>query len=282
MVMPPNTPMRAGRWGRRQWGHVALSVVGLALLVCSTWFVLHDQFGDWYFRHGVGGWICDKLRPIHAFYDSDRSPNDRSRETIILERAGVFSDPGWVTTRDLIDGLPASLARGERAWLVRLSQWHRDSGLWARTRRRMGGRLSDDDSIGPFDGDWGFEPPATQAQAEALRTAGLDALRACNLESARRGRSELIATGEWLGTFPLVSGYFVNTATVVGLGMWAWFTPVVVRNVVRWRRWRRGGCARCGYDVRGLPNGARVCPECGGELKRDHHAGEVSPAPPQG
>jgi hypothetical protein len=31
------------------------------------------------------------------------------------------------------------------------------------------------------------------------------------------------------------------------------------------RRWKRGLCSHCGYDIRGLPNGH--CPECGGALR---------------
>jgi len=54
-------------------------------------------------------------------------------------------------------------------------------------------------------------------------------------------------------------GLAVNTA-LYG----AWWLAVVLgaRAVLRWRRRRRGLCARCGYDLRGLGEG-EVCPECG-------------------
>lgn len=61
-----------------------------------------------------------------------------------------------------------------------------------------------------------------------------------------------------LPTSPAPIGFAADTA-FYGAAWWLVFvTPGWVRR--RWRS-RRGGCRRCGYDLRGL-NGA-VCPECG-------------------
>lgn len=48
---------------------------------------------------------------------------------------------------------------------------------------------------------------------------------------------------------------------------------------VPWRRRRRGGCLRCGYDVRDIPS--PVCPECGQTIPRRETAARVKDAPCQ-
>jgi hypothetical protein len=59
---------------------------------------------------------------------------------------------------------------------------------------------------------------------------------------------------------PLWRGLALNTLLYAGLVWAVWFGPGVVR---RRRRRRRGLCVRCGYDLKGLSDGA--CPECGAE-----------------
>jgi hypothetical protein len=56
--------------------------------------------------------------------------------------------------------------------------------------------------------------------------------------------------------WPLWPGFAVDTASYAGLSWVVLFGPFAFR---RWRRGRRGGCARCGYDLAGLD----ACPECG-------------------
>ena len=63
---------------------------------------------------------------------------------------------------------------------------------------------------------------------------------------------------------------------------WAWVVcsgllagPFWIGAGIAWRRRRKGLCAQCGYDRRGLGAQAR-CPECGGALKPSPAAIESS------
>lgn len=58
---------------------------------------------------------------------------------------------------------------------------------------------------------------------------------------------------------PVWPGFAANTAVYGALAWFPWFVCVKARRVLRKRR---GLCAGCGYDLRGLGDGA-VCPECG-------------------
>jgi hypothetical protein len=76
-------------------------------------------------------------------------------------------------------------------------------------------------------------------------------------------RSMLLPQGTY---FRLPYGvHYGNAAAnvaITGIALWA---VAVVGGVVRgaWRAWR-GQCARCGYSLAGLADGA-ACPECGGQ-----------------
>jgi hypothetical protein len=59
-------------------------------------------------------------------------------------------------------------------------------------------------------------------------------------------------------TLPLWPGFAFDTAFYGTLVFMMWSAPGFVR---RRARLRRGGCLRCGYDVKGSRAG--VCPECG-------------------
>ncbi len=61
-----------------------------------------------------------------------------------------------------------------------------------------------------------------------------------------------------LPTHPIWPGLLADSA-IFGTG-WALLLGTFPL-AKRWRRARSGGCARCGYDVSGLPSG--TCPECG-------------------
>jgi hypothetical protein len=59
---------------------------------------------------------------------------------------------------------------------------------------------------------------------------------------------------------PIWPGFAISTVFYAFV-LWLLFAgPFVVR---RWRRIRRGLCPKCAYDLRGTPEGATACPECG-------------------
>jgi hypothetical protein len=277
-MTPRATPTRA--WGKRQWVRAVLAVIGLAVFAACSWMVLAPQLHHWEIRRGIGGWVCDRIDPPPiGFFSRAREHGDRRDASIVLLRDGTYYAPAWNSKRDIIEGLPAALARGERAWLIEIYQSQEDFGRWSATRRRMHAYLSDDEAVGPYDEDWDYAPPESSEAAIAMRKPAVEALQQRGLESARRGGLELIADGDWTGTFGLPSGYAINIATLLGLAMFLWCAPLTVRDA--WRAWRFRGataCKSCGYDLRGLPDGAPACPECGSPRSARGGAGETSPA----
>jgi hypothetical protein len=73
--------------------------------------------------------------------------------------------------------------------------------------------------------------------------------------------------GGYLPIAPIWSGLAKNTLFYAAIAWGLMFLPGVIR---RWRRYRRGRCMNCGYDLKGLGTGATggVCPECGSKSAR--------------
>lgn len=83
--------------------------------------------------------------------------------------------------------------------------------------------------------------------------------RKSRLEAYSVGKVPFLDKRVALPLRPAWPGLVANSIVFGGL---AWFICggwCVVRG---WRRRKRGACARCAYDLRGLAQGAR-CPECG-------------------
>lgn len=86
-----------------------------------------------------------------------------------------------------------------------------------------------------------------------------------------------LTTGHTHRSRVMWSGYAINAATLVGLGLIGWGSVGAFVAVRAQRRAKAHQCHVCRYDLRGITQ-AR-CPECGAE-RIVHNAGEVSPAPP--
>jgi hypothetical protein len=65
---------------------------------------------------------------------------------------------------------------------------------------------------------------------------------------------------DFIPYWPLWPGFYANTIFFAVILWLLWTTPFAVR---KWRRIKRGRCAKCGYDLRGTPPDHAVCPECG-------------------
>lgn len=66
-----------------------------------------------------------------------------------------------------------------------------------------------------------------------------------------------------LPVVPRWPGFAINTLLYSGILWLLWTIP---SRVLRLRRYERGLCPKCGYDLRGTEH--KVCPECGSSLSR--------------
>jgi hypothetical protein len=76
----------------------------------------------------------------------------------------------------------------------------------------------------------------------------------------------LRASGQTTRTRMLWSGYVINAATLVGLGLIGWGSVGAFVAVRARRRIGKHQCAKCRYDLRGLVEATPRCPECGTPL----------------
>lgn len=84
--------------------------------------------------------------------------------------------------------------------------------------------------------------------------------------ASRQSLSAWARSLAWLPACERTPTWKGNTSTLVRIPLWIPFTMSAAVSVWAWRRhWKRnrhGLCAKCGYDLAGLPDGA-ACPECG-------------------
>ena len=264
---PPKSPSRAKVWGRRQWVHLGLSVVGLGIFVACCVAVIGPQFEQKAHRHGVVEWISARPRLSIVLGDIPLLPFMFFDVTIIGERLIVCTPDGIedLGDPDAHSGNLMDLWRpGEdrTAWNVTGARDQLPVGTWATTSIVHTITTSPVPVPIALGLDIGPNPPTP---AVGVRAAFWDAMAQETQFAFPKAVPTLIAYGKWTGSTIVWSGYAINIATIAGLSLWLWFTPIVVRDA--WRAWRRKPhmCAACGYDLRGLA--ANVCPECGVETR---------------
>ncbi len=75
-------------------------------------------------------------------------------------------------------------------------------------------------------------------------------------------------TCDYLCYLPIPRGLIVNT--IFWAGAW-WIALFGLTTFKRRRRLRRGRCANCAYDLRGIPTTTSpTCPECGHDAPSPH------------
>jgi len=265
LAVPSDTkPIRAGSWGRRQWFHLLACVTGFAMVVWCVMTVTAPlnalewvgRFGELYSVTGSSGSM------------STSAPNPSPSQLIFnTHKRAVVRHPVMGLIEMDEESVPEVRAEALRSgsepldifevWaegsVSQQGWWAVTSHDWAITTVVVWKGISEPGRTGVITDDEWME--IRRKYWEAMARIG-------DSEFSQRA-SALIASRAWSGTTVHWPGYLINTATLLGLGMWLWFTPILVRDVVRWRRVRRGRCGQCNYDLRGLPEGSAVCPECG-------------------
>jgi len=254
MVKPTGTSS-AWKWGKRQWLHLLASVVGFGMVVGCAVAVIRTQRDPHYLRHGLGRWVVERLGASWQGYLPPEGPQMRW----VHRTPSGFVDLGaW---RDEVDGatLMNSFMGANDVWLAScvVVSWPR--GVWATTHQDIEMTIGVDVFSKNQQG-----PPDVPDELQRIRQVAIDAIRADGELPYPERANAIVASGLCKWKDWSMIGLAINTATVLGLGMWMWFTPVVVRDVWRWARSRKGGCASCGYDLRGLTG--LVCPECGSTI----------------
>ncbi len=219
-------------------------------------------------RHGLGGWIAENLHsspgiPFRSLMARWDPPLEWSEYRAIVDEPAGLKDYGELSGIGTLEKQIASLG-AHNFCLVACGYHLARVGWWApATHIRIAemeianygnadGRLMEG---GPNAYPWNFE--------EVRRLYWKGAARKGKVPVPPEVSRALTAGMKWSGSALVSSGHLINGATLLGLGMWLWFTPFVIRDLRRWRRARRGGCAKCAYDLRGLTG--TVCPECGTE-----------------
>ncbi len=141
----------------------------------------------------------------------------------------------------------------------------RQLGVWAPTLDAPWAQMTVDDRL---PGDPRGPAPDVMLAARTAMDAEMRSSLGYDVESEFPG---ILATGEWQAAKVLWLGWFINVCTAAGVLFFAWSVPGVVRDIRRHDRMMRlmseSRCGWCGYDVRGLAEGQRVCPECGKALR---------------
>lgn len=259
-MSPTRERIDTGVWDARAKARFVVCAASATLLLASVASVVLPQVGWHSTKHGVGGWIAARL-PQGAracvLYDWP--------ERVVVRNASGFVDLG--EPFDGIGGqaLADSAAGGNNAWHIRLRESRWPEGTWAATSTCSKATLqvvlwSNATQIRP-------EGPVTSDELSQIRIAALNVIEARRPLEWPASKSNLVVHGTWKLQDPFPIGFLINAATLAGLAMFACTVRGVVRDVKRHTRavkfLREHCCGWCGYDVRGLAEGATVCPECG-------------------
>jgi hypothetical protein len=105
---------------------------------------------------------------------------------------------------------------------------------------------------------WPGAWPEDGAYDESIARIGWPWLALYGVDHHHRGPGKLLLHLDISPTVPMWPGFALNTVFYGAIVFVLWTEPGFVR---RRRRRRRGLCAGCGYELKGLER----CPECGGE-----------------
>ena len=229
----------AGVWARRRWARLlAAAVLGVVTTVALAWTAV----------------VTVSVRGAYAGAEVVRDGR-----LVLLSRHGLGPGLVWYVWHPL-GHLEDAGGRPARA------------PSWAPGWVRYGRMGLDDGQVYIYGAGW----PASALRCEFRGIAPVRGANGLTLDYETRGgwplSSRTVQTGpnaryiypRALPWRPIWSGMALNVA-VFGLAWWGLITAPAA--LVMWRRRQRGVCEGCGYELRGLPLPARVCPECGWERR---------------
>jgi hypothetical protein len=226
------------------------------MFVAATSAVIGPQIQVWGGGHGLGGWIAETLfGPSHA------RVSPFWINWVVARDASGFVSVGDKRSAEGARALADGMVSGRSVWTCLLHEASFPDGTWGTTSRRRIATLEVfvASSAAQAHGN------LSSSELERLRSTALDGIKTQWPLEWPESESDLIAAGVWMHRHPILFGWFINAATLVGLAMFACTVRGTVRDIRRHQRalkyMRDGRCGWCGYDVRGLAGG--VCPECG-------------------
>ncbi|MHC5022769.1 MAG: ankyrin repeat domain-containing protein, partial [Planctomycetota bacterium] len=223
-------------------GVVAFGLLGLATSVAIAWLAMLQPLPkvrtDLSIRHN--GWIADGSRsPGRTIIRARHGAKAPTKVRVRTKEGPRYVDPPYVAPDAL--SLPWSELRREEP-TSETSQMEEVAAGWPLRCVRYAGRA--DRRF--FHRPWEFEMDGALLGSIPIASPG-SSLKMLSAMPIR----------------PILPGLLIDAVVFAA----AWMLLLRgLRAVVAILRWRRGSCARCGYDLRGIRPGR--CPECGTERPR--------------
>jgi hypothetical protein len=277
-MTPRATPTRA--WGKRQWVRLAMCVVGLVLVVASSWMVLTPQWTLRSNSHGITRKVFQWLHHNHFVIHNRQHHLEMLKEVKYTHgsryfrlREGGITDLGESWARGVAEKL-AETSNKEVGVVYRglAAVAFTRRGTWGCTSTEWAGQVS----VTPLDLLHEVMLPGQHKSPESVAGA-VHAFWRVEHSLPRPRNVEALPTGGPFRTREVhLSGHLLNTATILGLAMFLCFSPFTIRDARRaWRFRGSTTCKSCGYDLRGLSGATPLCPECG--TARTAHYSPSSP-----